>query len=145
MCYCGVHTSNVNEIDDSEYLNNLDAPQKNRRFELCAKLKYKCGDEDKTETQYISFDWTKTDWQYLSLPVILSEDADMDLQGIDLIFDYSCNMGEAQIHGLSFKEGVWEYTEYNDGRKVYYENSDSEYISVYEYDLYNNLVKTILL
>jgi len=145
LCYCGVHTSNVNEIADSEYLNNLDAPQKNRRFELCAKLKYKCGDEDKTETQYISFDWTKTDWQYLSLPVILSEDADMDLQGIDLIFDYSCNMGEAQIHGLSFKEGVWEYTEYNDGRKVYYENSDSEYISVYEYDLYNNLVKTILL
>ncbi len=114
---------------------NLDQVKQNRRFELRAELTYSNNGITKTIEQYCSFDWMNTDWQYCALPVTLSEDPNDILIGLKVVFDYSYNTNTAQFFGMTLKEGIWEYAEYNDNKlKTYYQNSHSKMFITYEYE-----------
>lgn len=129
-------------LDETEkiYYDCADNIQLNRRFELRAELQY----ADRTETQYVSFDWMQTDWQYCAVPVAISENPEDQLKGIKIFFDYSYNTGIAELCFISLKEGKWEYSEFNvEGNKTYYEDSSSKYVFTYEYKD-KKLIKSIM-
>ena len=135
--------SNNSEFDDSLdsseinniLIKNMDTEKLNRRFELRAELTYNNKGQQRVVEQYCSFDWMNTGWQYCAFPVTLSEDADDELVGARFIFDYSNNTNEAEFFGMNLKEGLWEYSEYNDDKLVtYYENSHTDIITTYEYE-----------
>lgn len=142
--YCGM--CDTDKFESGIYEELASEHQRQRRFELRAELTYRNGNNTRVEKQYASFDWMQTEWQYCALPVAISENPADKLIGIKVIFDYSYNWGQAEFYGMSLKEGKWEYSEYNeDDLKIYSENSESEYIAVYEYDEDNNPVKTALM
>jgi len=125
-------------------LENLDFMKSNRRFELRAELTYSNNGNTRTVEQYCSFDWMNTDWQYCALPVTLSEDPNDTLVGLKFVFDYSYNTNSADFFGMTLKEGVWEYSEYDDEKqKTYYQNSKSKTYVTYKYEN-NKLIKATI-
>ena len=57
------------------------------------------------------------------------------VSNIDLYFDYSFNTNTAYCYGMSFKEGQWNYSEYNENNLLEYsENSSSKIIKTFTYD-----------
>ena len=128
---------------EEEDFSDIDSYKQARRFELRATLKYSSNNQEKIVEQYASFDWMNTDWQYLALPVTISEDPQDVLQSIVVCFDYSNNTGTAKFLGMALKKGQWEYSEYKDKLKVYSETSTSDYVNYYSYDNKNRLIKTV--
>lgn len=125
-------------------LDNLDFIKANRRFELRAELTYSNNGNTRTVEQYCSFDWMNTDWQYCALPVTLSEDPNDILVGLKFLFDYSYNTNFADFFGMTLKEGIWEYSEFDDEKqKIYYQNSKSKAYVTYEYED-NKLIKATI-
>ena len=142
--YCGKCKENISDNDlEQMLLDNMDSYKNKRRFELRAELVYLNNGVEKKVEQYCSFDWMNTDWQYCAFPVTISENPQDELQKIEVYFDYSNNVGEAQFYGMSLKRGDWEYTEFKDGLKTYAESSGSEYVTYFEYDDKKKLIKSI--
>ena len=137
----------------------MDANQSNRKFELRAEVIYASGSPD---TYTASFDWLNTDWQYLALPIeIASSDSDGDkLPGtfplkvgsparevtqINLYVDYSYNAGEIVLGNMSFREGAWKYSTFDEnGRKTTDEDSSGKSKTTYYYDDKDRVVKSVV-
>ena len=127
---------------EEEDLSDIDSYKQARRFEFKATLKYSNNNQEKVVEQYASFDWMNTDWQYLALPVTISEDPQDILQSIAVCFDYTNNTGTAKFLGMALKKGQWEYSEYKNKLKVYSETSANDYVNYYSYDEKKHLIKT---
>ena len=132
---------------EKEFLQFADSTQRGRRFEIGAVITYRDtkNNVSVTDNVYASFDWQQQDWQYCSVPIVLSENKSYILESLFVYMDYSLNTNFAQIKNMQLKEGEWNYSEYNsDGAKTYEENSKSKYFTEYEYDDDKKLVKVIL-
>ena len=143
---------------DKETERYLDIYQRDRKFELRAEVNYATGEPD---VYSASFDWLNADWQYLALPVeIVSSDQDGDrLPGsfpikigsparevvcINLYVDYSFNVGDVELSGLSFREGTWAYSTFDDkGNKITDEDSSGKTKTTYHYDDKDRVVKSV--
>ncbi len=143
--YCG-KCEDVKLDNELEQLmvENMDEYKANRRFELRAELKYLRNGEEKVIKQYCSFDWMNTRWQYCAFPVTISENPEDELIGISVFFDYTNNTGISKFYGMSLKKGSWEYTEYKNKLKTYFETSSSDLVIHYIYNENKKLTKTII-
>ena len=113
----------------------FDSYRKQRKYELRVVLEY----FDQTKEFAESFDYKNKEYQYTALGVTI--DNKESLQRIRVIFDYTNNIGEAEFAYMSFKEGEYEYKEYDkDERLVYLKNKDYDSDYLYEDD---KLVKVI--
>lgn len=137
----------------------FDTDQANRKFELRAEVNYATGEPD---VYSASFDWLNTDWQYLTLPVeIANTDQDGDklpckfpikigspkreVVDIDLYVDYSFNVGTIELGDMSFREGVWKYSTFDEkGRKLTDEDSAGKSKTTYYYDDNDRVVKSVV-
>lgn len=122
---------NLNNIITS----NLDDIKQLRRFELRAEIKYLNNGIETIVSQYCSFDWMNTTWQYCAFPVTINEKKYGTLTEIKVFFDYSNNTNSAEFFGMTLKEGKWEYAEYDENKqKTYSETSLSNSYTIYEYE-----------
>lgn len=139
---CTSYNSVINiEKNDSDFFENImfsnvDEYRSERRFELKAILRYVHGEtnEEKIVEQYCSYDWMNTKWQYCAFPITINEILNYELASIEVCFDYSNNIGEAQFTNMELKIGNWEYYEKEkNGKIIYYENSDDNKKVSFEY------------
>ena len=151
---------NDEEISYPSYIDN-------RKFELRISIKY--SDEQTPQILSKQFDWMNTEWQYCSLPIKLKP---KQIESISCYFDYSNNTNTANVQftDLELREGSCESRHYDDESKLIksesstsftlytydsdgnlmsettrliHDEDDKEFITTYEYNKNNKLLKTI--
>ncbi len=113
---------------------------KTRKFEIHVKITYE-NELDTTEFTR-SFDWRNTDWQYCAVPIVIEENK--VVKNIDCYIDYSGNTGNISYTNLEFKEGDYETIDYLDNLPIKKVSAHSQWITNYEYNTDNKLIKEII-
>lgn len=120
-------------IPENRDINN------SRKFALKVEIEYADG---KIKEFSNNFDWRNTDWQYCSTWVKLEN---KEVKSIKCYIDYSDNTGEIKYTDLEFKEADYELVNYNEfNLPNTLESGHSNYVTAYEYDKDNKLIKTVI-